>query len=208
MKTLTVVSTIALAAAFALSGCKKDKKADKTEPATDTPTETAKTAEATGADTPVEATPPPGEPPAPTPGGALPPGQPAATERPASITDEHVKAADDFVSAVVAAAAAAAEAKTDCKAMAKALGAQAGAMKALVAKLEAMKTANEKDMVAKEWFKATYEAKVMDGFNKLLAAIEPCKTDKGVVGALKDIGPKKKKEAGGPAVRETEPTVK
>jgi hypothetical protein len=196
MKTLTIVSTLALGASLALSACKKDKKEGQTDPAAETPpTETGKTAEATGADTPAEVTPPPTDPAAPTAGGAIPPGQPAATERPASITDEHVKTADEFVTAVAAAAAAAEEAKTDCKVMAKALGAQAGAMKALVAKLEAMKTANEKDTVAREWFKATYEAKVMDGFNKLLTAIEPCKSDKAVVAALKDIAPKKKEAA-------------
>lgn len=196
MKTLSILSTIALGATLSLSACKKDKKEGNTEPATDTPpTEAAKTAEATAGDTPAEVTPPPSDPAAPTAGGAIPPGQPAATERPASITDEHVKAADEFVSAVAAAAAAAEEAKTDCKVMAKALAAQAGAMKALIGKLEAMKKANEKDLVAKEWFKATYEAKVMDGFSKLMTAIEPCKSDKGVVAALKEIGPKKKEAA-------------
>jgi hypothetical protein len=83
--------------------------------------------------------------------------------------------------------------------MAKALGEQAKVMKALVAKLDAMKKANEKDTPAKEWFKATYEVKVTDAFNKLLTAIEPCKTDKAVMSALKDIGPKKKEAAPTPA---------
>jgi type IV secretory pathway VirB10-like protein len=196
MRTLTIVSTVALSASLALSACKKDKKEGATDPAAaDTPTETAKTAEATAGDTPAEVTPPPADPAAPTAGGAIPPGQPAATERPASITDEHVKLAEDFIGAVSATATAAEEAKTDCKAMAKALGAQAGAMKGLISKLEAMKKANEKDTVAREWFKATYEAKVMDAFNKLLTAIEPCKTDKAVMATLKDIGPRKKEAA-------------
>ena len=188
MKTLTIVSTIALSASLVLSACKKDKKEGSTEPAAETPTETAKTAEATAGDTPAEVTPPPAE-------TAPPPVEATPTERPASITDEHVKLAEDFIGAVSATATAAEEAKTDCKAMAKALGAQAGAMKALIGKLEAMKKANEKDLVAKEWFKATYEAKVMDAFNKLLGAIEPCKTDKAVMAALKDIGPRKKEAA-------------
>lgn len=194
MKTLTLLSALALSASLA-SACKKDKKGD--QPATDTPaTETGKTteptAEATAADKPAEpATPPTETAPVTT--------EPAAPARPASITDEHVKTADEFVSAVAAAATAAEGAKTDCKAMAKALGAQAGAMKALIGKLEAMKKANEKDEPAREWFKATYEAKVTDAFNKLLAAIEPCKADKGVMTALKDIGPKKKEAPPTPA---------
>jgi len=127
------------------------------------------------------------------------PAEPAVPERPASVTDEHVKAADDFVAAVAAAATAAEGAKTDCKVMAKALSAQAKAMKGLIAKLEAMKKANEKDPLAKDWFKATYEAKVMDGFGKLMTAIEPCKTDKAVIASLKDIGPKKTKEEPAPS---------
>ncbi|HEU5057155.1 MAG TPA: hypothetical protein VFU21_11545 [Kofleriaceae bacterium] len=190
MKILTLFSTIALAAALSLSACKKDKKEDK--PADTPATDMAKTTEGTAADTPAEPTPPPAE-------TAPPPAEPAAPARPASITDDHVKTADEFVSAVAAAATAAEGAKTDCKTMAKALGEQAKVMKALVAKLDAMKTANEKDVAAKEWFKATYEVKVMDAFNKLLTAIEPCKTDKGVMTALKDIGPKKKEAAPTPA---------
>ena len=198
MTKLTLLSAAALAAAFTFTACKKDKKADKTDPAAQTPTDTPT------ADKPVEPTTPPAE----TPPAEAPPSEPAAPERPASVTDEQVKAADDFVAAVAAAASAAEGAKADCKAMAKALGAEAKKIKPLVGKLEAMKKANEKDTAAKDWFKAAYEAKVMDGFGKLMTAIEPCKTDKAVIASLKDIGPKKKKEEGGPAVQETEPTVK
>ena len=72
-------------------------------------------------------------------------------------------------------------------------------MKPLMKKLEAMKKANEKDTAARDWFKATYESKVMASFGKLMAAVEPCKTDKGVLAALKAMGPSKVDGAAGGA---------
>ncbi len=196
MKKLTLLSAAALAAAFTFTACKKDKKEDKApEPATTDPAT---------ADKPVEPATPPTEAPPPEP---VPP-EPAVPERPASVTDEHVKMADDFVAGLDAAATAAEGAKSDCKAMGKALAAQAKTMKGQVAKLDAMKKATGKDPAAMEWFKATYEPKVGDSYGKLMTAVEPCKTDKAVVASLKDIAPKKTKEEGGPAVHETEPKVK
>ena len=180
MTKLTILSAAALAAAFTFTACKKDKKEGKTE-----------TTDTMAADKPAEGTAP--TEPAPTPTEATPtPTEPPAPARPASVTDEHVKTADEFVSAIVATAAAAEGAKADCKAMAKALAAETTKVKAQLKVIEAMRAANEKDLAAKEWFKANYEAKLMDAFGKVMAAVEPCKTDKAVLAAVKSIGPTKK----------------
>ena len=78
----------------------------------------------------------------------------------------------------------------------------------MMKKLEAMKKANEKDTAARDWFKATYEPKVMASFGKLMSAVEPCKTDKAVLAALKTMGPTKTKEDAPPADEKTEPKTK
>ena len=188
MKRITLLSCAVLAAALALNACKKDKTEDKA-PATDTPaTETGKTTEATATDTPT--TPPTTEP-------ATPPTTEPATPpaRPANVTDDQVKLADDFVAAVEGTAAAIEGAKGDCKGMAKAITTEAAKMKPMMKKLEAMKTANEKDTAMRDWFKANYEAKVMQSFGKIMTGVTPCKDDKAVQAALKSIGPSKKEVA-------------
>jgi hypothetical protein len=189
MNRITLLSCAVLAAALSLNACKKDKKEDKAPAATDTPaTETGKTTEATATDQP--ATPPPTEPATP------PPTEPAAPPaRPANVTDDQVKLADDFVAAVEGTAAAIEGAKGDCKGMAKAITTEAAKMKPMMKKLEAMKTANEKDTAMRDWFKATYEAKVMESFGKIMTGVTPCKDDKAVQAALKSIGPSKKEVA-------------
>jgi len=79
--------------------------------------------------------------------------------------------------------------------MAKAITTEAAKMKPMMKKLEAMKTANEKDAAMRDWFKATYEAKVMESFGKIMTGVTPCKDDKAVQAALKSIGPSKKEVA-------------
>jgi hypothetical protein len=187
MKRTAIISCVALTAALTITACKKDKKEDKADPAAETPP-----TETTTAEKPTEPTPPPTE-------TAPPPTEPAAPARPASVTDEQVKAVDDFIVSLESVATAAEGAKGDCKAMGKAVTAEAKKMKDLMKKLEAMKTANEKDTAAKDWFKATYEAKMMGSFGKLMSAIEPCKADKAVMDALKSIGPQKKEAAPAPS---------
>ncbi len=191
------IALLSCALALALTACKKDKKDDK---ATDTPATDTPPAETTTAEKPTEPTTPP-------PAEVTPPAEPAKPEKPASVTDEQVKLADDFVAAIEATAAAVEGAKGDCKVMAKSLTAEGNKMKALIGKLEAMKKANEKDDAARDWFKATYETKVMEQFGKIMTGVTPCKDDKAVQAALKSIGPKKTKEPSSPG-ESTEPTVK
>jgi hypothetical protein len=199
MKRIAIL-TCALTGALTINACKKDKKEDK-------PADTTETAAADTAQKPTETTPPPAET-TPPPTEAATTTEPAAPAKPASVTDDQVKLADDFVAAFDATATAAENAKGDCKALAKALPAEAKKVTPLVKKLQEMKAKNEKDEAARDWFKATYEPKVMASFARLKTAVEPCEKDKAVAAALKSIGPTKTKEAAPPADVKAEPPSK
>lgn len=172
MRTLAIISALCLASGLA---CKKQEK------------NKAKEASPAPAEKPAEVTPPPAD----TAATAAADPAKSTPERPATITDEQVKTVDELVDGFGAMVTALEAAKTDCKAMAKTATAESAKVKDKMKKLKEMQEAIKADAAAKAWFDATYKDKMDAELGRLMTAVEPCKSDKAVMAAVKDIGPTK-----------------
>jgi len=107
--------------------------------------------------------------------------------RPASVTEDQVKVANDFIAATESLANDVAAAGTDCKKAAAAIQANAPKIGAVAAAADKLRAEAKDDPEAKQWFQTNYLPKVMAAASKMNATTQACKDDPEFVAAAKAI---------------------
>ncbi len=169
---------LVIPAALGLAACKKEEKGAGTGTAAATGAATA-TAAATGSAAPT------GDQPAT--GAAAATGAAPAGDRPAVVTDEMAALAEKLVGEMEAMGKGLSAAGSDCAKGAEAIKASMEKMKPIAAEAKKHEAAM-KDPAAEEWFKKTYESRMMGAMGGMMTLAAACQSDPAFADAMKSMG--------------------
>ncbi|HTE53708.1 MAG TPA: hypothetical protein VK698_22795 [Kofleriaceae bacterium] len=186
----TVALTAVALALAGLAGCKKDEDKKADEPAAGDPKPADVSATSPGAATPATpapgaAQPTPGATAAPAPGQPMPSADPG--QRPATVTDEHLKIADNIVESIGKFADALDAAKADCKKATQVVKTEGKKVKSAMGDTEKLQSQLHSDPAAMQWFQKTYGPKMMGAIGKLGGVVNACRQDKEFEAAFKGL---------------------